>query len=392
LLLSYLTTFAIVLAVLALAVHFVFGEMLNRDETARLETLGEIGQSVIDEQRCRVSVDLGDEQVRSLRANVEGLQWLDPHGLEIASHGLKSTASGIRTLDRTAVENLHVTTVRAVVSKGPYAKALRDADLGIIVGFLLAIAGSVIAGRVLTREAIKPIDDSFRRMSEFTSNAAHELRGPLTAVSISAEAAKPLDSGHLSLPRDQWESIRSGTDQMIRLVDDLLVLARSSQPLERDLFLVDVNACIEAAVETIREEARTKGVVLTIRTTELQPMLGNPDQVERIVANLVQNAVRFTASGGSVEVVSQSGRDGPTITVSDSGIGIAPEDVGHVFERFWRADPSRATRVGTGLGLTIARELARRHGGDVQVWSKVGVGSTFSVTFPMRPPSRALRT
>jgi signal transduction histidine kinase len=113
---------------------------------------------------------------------------------------------------------------------------------------------------------------------------------------------------------------------------------------------------------------------------------GNPGQIERIVGNLVQNAIRYTLSGGTVKVTCAKDRTGARVTVADTGIGIAPENAGRVFDRFWRADSSRSADGGSGLGLTIARELARRHGGDVTLASTLGRGSRFTLTLPDRPP------
>jgi signal transduction histidine kinase len=111
---------------------------------------------------------------------------------------------------------------------------------------------------------------------------------------------------------------------------------------------------------------------------------GNPTQVERILVNLIENALNYTPRGGHVSVAVEPTRTATLIVVRDTGIGIAPEHVERIFDRFWRVEQARS-QGGSGLGLAIARALARRHGGDVKVESRPGAGSEFVASFPIRP-------
>jgi two-component system sensor histidine kinase SenX3 len=114
---------------------------------------------------------------------------------------------------------------------------------------------------------------------------------------------------------------------------------------------------------------------------------GNPDQIERIIANIVENAIRYTRAGGAIAVSWTLDAHRVEIVVRDTGIGIAQANLERIFDRFWRIDLARQADRGTGLGLAIARALARRHGGDVTVVSDEGKGSTFTLSLPRRPPS-----
>jgi signal transduction histidine kinase len=116
---------------------------------------------------------------------------------------------------------------------------------------------------------------------------------------------------------------------------------------------------------------------------EALPVRANEPQLRRLLLILVDNALKYTASGGRVTIAAGAGPDGVTISVADTGVGIAPDDLPHVFERFWRADKVRSREAGgTGLGLAIARQIAQRHGADLRVESEVGRGSTFRIRFP----------
>jgi signal transduction histidine kinase len=248
------------------------------------------------------------------------------------------------------------------------------------------LLGAGAGGLALARRAVLPVERSFETLREFTANASHELRGPLTAIVTSADAALRDTERDPAHDRSRFEAIANGAKQMSRLTSDLLLLAGAERSLERELFVVDLTATLNKLIEPYRPRFEAAGIELNVVTEKAAIIYGNPDQIERVLANLLENALRYTPSGGRVEV--DAHRDGGEflVAVRDSGVGIAPEHLERVFDRFWRADPVRSPG-GTGLGLAIARALARRHGGDVTVTSRFGHGSTFVAAFPMRPRS-----
>ena len=170
---------------------------------------------------------------------------------------------------------------------------------------------------------------------------------------------------------------------MSRLTNDLLLLAGTERSFERELFAIDVASMLGSLEARYRDRFAEAGVALTFTTEGRSILYGNPNQIERIFSNLIENALRYTPAG-TVSVESNHRRGVVSVTVRDSGIGIAQENQARIFDRFWRADPARS-RGGSGLGLAIARALARRHGGDVTVTSELGQGSAFVASFPIRP-------
>jgi two-component system phosphate regulon sensor histidine kinase PhoR len=173
---------------------------------------------------------------------------------------------------------------------------------------------------------------------------------------------------------------------MSGLTNDLLLLARAEEPMDRDLFAIDLTAAIENVVRLYRSQFEARNIKLTCRLTNGITVYGNPDQLERIFANLLLNALRYTPDGGEVEIGDTQRRDGISIHVRDTGVGIPREQIPKIFERFWRGESARTRSTGTGLGLPIVRALVKRHGGDISVESEAGRGSDFIVTLPSRPP------
>jgi signal transduction histidine kinase len=174
---------------------------------------------------------------------------------------------------------------------------------------------------------------------------------------------------------------------MRRLIDDLLILARADQSMEHELFAINIDELVANLQSRYGQSAIARAVRLEFAGPSGLEIYGNPDQIERIVANLVENAIRHTASGRSVAVSWTADQHRMHIAVRDAGVGIAPQHLERVFDRFWQADTTRGADSGSGLGLAIARALARRHGGDVSLVSELGKGSTFMLSLPRRPPS-----
>jgi len=389
LLLSYMTVFVAILAAFAIAAHTAFAVVFEHESQERLHTMLHDAESVVDSTPSGFSIDLTDQTIRALDPSAEGLRWSDASGHAVARYGLSAAAQNVRTLKLSTdagPPTRHPVVIEAIESWAPYASRMRAIDAGIIAALLLAILGSVVAGQWLTHRLVRRLERNLKALEDFTADAAHELRGPLTVVATNAASAVPAGDDRLSIARDAMESISSATAQMIHLSEDLLTLARANQPLERELFAVDVDTCVSNVVAFYRDIANAKDIAFEADCARRMRIYGNPDQIERIVANLVRNAIQYTPRGGRIAVVCSDDLVRCRVTISDNGPGIAAGNLERIFDRFWRADAWR-TGEGTGLGLTIARDLARRHGGDVTVESWVGRGSSFTATFPLRPPS-----
>ena len=214
----------------------------------------------------------------------------------------------------------------------------------------------------------------------FLLSVSHELKTPLAAIRGYAEG---LEDG-IFTPDEATDIIREEARRLERLVRDLLDLARMNR---REFVVhheqVDLRDVAREAARRYEADARAAGVELECVAEMPAPATADQDRVLQIVSNLVENALRSTPAGGTVRVLAQAG----TLIVEDTGVGLAPEDVPHTFERFYLHDrnPDGRSRIGSGLGLAIVKELTERMGGTVTVESEVGRGTTFVVRLPDAP-------
>jgi two-component system, OmpR family, sensor kinase len=227
----------------------------------------------------------------------------------------------------------------------------------------------------------------------FVADASHELRTPLTTVRGNASLLGRYDQ---LTPEDRTavvEQIASESDRMSRLVGDLLTLARADagqslrhQPVALGPLLEDV-----ARQGRVLAEGRVAVSTVHVATEETATVSGDPDALRQLFLLLVDNAVKYTPAGGSVTVgmrieAGHGSERLAKVSVVDTGIGIGPEDLPHIFDRFYRADRARQTG-GTGLGLAIGKWIAEAHGGAIQVESEIGTGSVFTVALPLMAQS-----
>lgn len=404
LLFAYLAAFATIFVIAAVVARFLFVGFLDQQTAARLQDVARAGIRSVLFTNDTFAIDRTEISNKALLTRDQGLQWFDHRGGLLGSEGLvpgvdgpvvegrQQFKVGQQVFDSVTVSILNPRTrqpvgmVRASEWNDQQRARVRYLDTGLFIGTLLALLGAGAGGLALARRAVLPVERSFETLREFTANASHELRGPLTAIVTSADAALRDTERDPAHDRSRFEAIANGAKQMSRLTSDLLLLAGAERSLERELFVVDLTATLNKLIEPYRPRFEAAGIELNVVTEKAAIIYGNPDQIERVLANLLENALRYTPSGGRVEV--DAHRDGGEflVAVRDSGVGIAPEHLERIFDRFWRADPVRSPG-GTGLGLAIARALARRHGGDVTVTSRFGHGSTFVAAFPMRPRS-----
>ena len=385
-----------------LAVRFAFVASYDAQTTTRMQVLARAGLRSMIFGGHHIAIDKQEISNATLLTRDQGLQWFDERGNLLGSEGLiaegavppnagaRIVTSGDRTFDTFAMPIINPKTganvgmVRASEWNEQRRKQLYGLDTGLAIGTTLAVIGSGLGGLALARRAVRPVAQTFRTLRDFTADASHELRGPLTAIAGNADAGLR-DERDPERDRSRFEAIADGARQMSRLTSDLLLLASADRSLESDLFVVDVGSVLQKLAQRYEKQSTDAGVTLAVASGRSAIAYGNPDQIERIVANLIENALRYTPRGGSVRVEVVRDRAYLRVVVRDTGIGIAPEHHDRVFDRFWRADPARA-KEGSGLGLSIARALARRHGGDVAVASSLGAGSEFTASFPTRPP------
>jgi signal transduction histidine kinase len=231
-------------------------------------------------------------------------------------------------------------------------------------------------------EMLGRIERSFTRTRQFTADASHELRAPLTLILAAAEYSLRRERSREDLV-DSLRKILREAQRTTALIDDLLMLARGDAGGD-----ATPPAVVDAVpiVRDVAEQGAALGAAKAI-AVELQleaaalPVAAHERQLRRLLLILIDNALKYTSAGGRVTVTAAAAEaSGTRIAVADTGVGIAPEDLPHVFERFWRADKVRSRdEGGTGLGLAIARQIADQHGAALTVDSEVGRGSTFTL-------------
>jgi two-component system sensor histidine kinase SenX3 len=218
---------------------------------------------------------------------------------------------------------------------------------------------------------------------DFVANVSHELKTPVGAIRLLAEAVHDAAGDPDAVKRFSARMLTE-SDRLSRLVQQVIELSRlqGDDPLEAPL-PVEIDEVLRIAVDTSAIDAASKDITVVSSGAHGLAVLGNPEQVTAAVANLVANAVSYSECGSTVLVSTKADEHNISISVVDQGIGIPADEIDRIFERFYRVDPARHRSTGgTGLGLSIVKHVAATHGGDVNVWSVEGQGSTFTLTLP----------
>lgn len=221
---------------------------------------------------------------------------------------------------------------------------------------------------------------------DFVANVSHELRTPVASIKSVIETLQGGALEDRKAAADFLARAETEVDRLAEMVEELLELSRiESGEVPPARQPVDVSGVVERAVERLRPQADRQRLDISMEVAPSLPVvLGDAERLERAVLNLVHNAIKFTPSAGSVGISVGREGDAVTISVSDTGVGIAPEDRARVFERFYKADRSRGSR-GTGLGLAVVKHTVEALGGTVGVESAPGKGSTFRISLPLAP-------
>ena len=408
LLLSYLAVLTVILGLFTTAVRLTFTRSLDQQLTTRLESLARASALNLGFKDEPVGANAEDDELEVdaeeiLVSSNQGIQWFDAEGHLLEEQGefvLKLPfdpkqsvqsqtkpypAKGFTIPVHDTEKGEFVGYTRVSESTQALNDTLRSLDLGLGGGVVMALALSALGGIWLTRQAMQPIEKSFRQLQQFTADASHELRNPLMAIKSNAAVALKYPEGIRALDADKFRAIASATTQMTALTEDLLLLARTDQTPTQIQNRVDLTGLLENLVQLYRAEADLKQLDLKEQILEHLVVFGDAVQLTRLFTNLLSNALRYSPEKGLIELQTEYQGNQILVHVNDTGVGMAPDHLEHIFDRFWRADRSRSYGSGFGLGLAIAQGIAQNHGGSITVTSQLGRGRCFTVRLPAHP-------
>lgn len=317
-----------------------------------------------------------------------------PPQTDALDHAL-TYGSDLRTVQTTDGHRVRLLTYRLTRPDGPAAlqlgRVLNDQDqvlyqltIGLFSLGVLSVLGIGLASWSLAGQAVYPVQVAWQRQQQFIASASHELRTPLTLIRASAEVAlrttRPDEHDQRALLGD----ILAESDHMAHLVEDLLLLSRLDSG-RLPLTITDV-ALAPLLTNIHRQTARLgteRGITVSLSSVT-GVVRADPDRLHQILLILLDNALRYTPAGGTITIAAELQAPGIRISVSDNGSGIAPDDLPHIFDRFYRADPVRGRDGGhAGLGLAIAKGLIEAMNGQIGATSTLGQGTVVWLCLPM---------
>jgi heavy metal sensor kinase len=236
----------------------------------------------------------------------------------------------------------------------------------------------------LINQMLTRLESAFERVAQFTADASHELRTPVAIIRATGEVMQGSAAGYKE-HQAEWVQVARQSETMSSLIDDLLLLARTDANHSGLAFeAIDLAEVVRAAIAEIKILLEPSGLRLTTSIPPSCAVTGSSTALRRVVLSLLDNAIKYTVADGEIAVRVIVAESRVTVEVCDTGIGIPPEALPHVFDRFYRVSADRSRHTGgAGLGLSIARSLAVLHGGDIEAQSEPGKGSTFRMVLPL---------
>lgn len=254
-----------------------------------------------------------------------------------------------------------------------------------VIGVVFGTLGIVLAGHYLARRAMIPIQAAWDKQQRFVADASHELRTPVAGIYSNAELMLRHLDRTIHEESGRIHTIMTESKRLSKLITSLLMLARSDADKEELQFTtVPVSEVVEVAAAYFRSLEEVSGVSLSVQCEEGLIVWADQERLHQLLVILLDNAVTYTPPGGSVTMTCRSSEKNIIITVKDTGVGIAPNHLPHIFDRFYRVDQARTGGKGTGLGLAIARWIVEKHDGKITVESEPRNGSLFTVILPRK--------
>lgn len=414
LLLSYLGVMVSILGVCAIAIYQWFAYNLDQQLDQHLLTLAQAAaHSLVDIKQDRAVVDSSVHRLferdfpwQPLPGMNQSVEWFNSNQQLLAQSGTPSPdlslQVGSQTLPQVHIRTLTIPAysysnnqsqlegyVRVSESTNATEYTLIQLRWGLGLGGLVALILSGICGKWLTSQSLKPIERSFDQLEQFATAASDQLRRPLMTIKTSAEVMQTHSEQIHPSQIKKLDTIINATSLIIGLVEDLLLLAKIdsvSVKMAQQQVANPLDELLEDLLHDFEVLAQQKEITLKSDLCADVYVAGNRNQLRRLFSNLLENALQSTLAGGVVTLMMFHLDNWVLVSVEDTGIGIAPRDLPHIFDRFWQTDQSRtAPEGGTGLGLAIAQSIAESYGGKITVNSQLGLGTCFQVRLPYQP-------
>jgi heavy metal sensor kinase len=265
-----------------------------------------------------------------------------------------------------------ISSAAANISAGDLSRRIDIADTDTEFGHLTAVLNSTFAR----------LEAAFLQQGRFTADAAHELRTPVSVILLQVQTALKSERTPAEY-RNALEACQRSANRMKTLMESLLELARldaGQEPLRKKSF--DITETVGECIDLLEPIAAQKGIKIH-RTLEPATLQGDPVRLAQVFTNILNNAIHYNRENGTIQIGLKKQGGKVIVTVEDTGVGIAEEEIPKVFERFYRADKARSNINGhTGLGLSICKSIVSAHGGEIEVTSRLGVGTEFIVKLP----------
>ncbi len=416
LLLAYIIVMTIILGVAETSLYFFLIHVLHQQLDHELLTLVEVATPSLNtvETRGIEGFDRNISWRNFFSQEQQSLEWYDAEGELLAREG-KLAAYLPLSLDRVKEQkdaplfqqdaNIRAVTIPVyetdlddtdIILKG-YIRASESTEdiqstfnklrLGLGLGGSTALILVSISSIYLTQQAVKPIQQVFFHLGQFTSDISHQLRTPLTRISMATEILlthkeeiQPSDARKITI-------INSATEQMKRLIEDMLFLLRNDSFPNATKFkkkTISLNQLLQGMVEEFEPAFQAQGIEFQASLVNRTLIKGDTTHLQRLFTNILDNSLSYTNPGDAVHLYVEKYKRKIVVCIQDTGVGIAAEDLPHIFQYFWRSESAKQKRRDRfGLGLTIAQAVAKQHGGDIFVTSKVGSGSLFKVVLPI---------
>jgi two-component system phosphate regulon sensor histidine kinase PhoR len=370
-----------------------FSQRVDFSHQAELGRIARFLNQVADSADCQIG-DLETERSRLLSvlsSMREGVLVTDSKGSTTMANPAFCQVFGINVdwADRTPLELTHQRRLEELVAKTLATGEEQNAELelpgsgarhvAIATSSLGADAGSVVVARDIT-----DLVHLTQMRRDFVANVSHELKTPLTAIRGYAETLRDGAVEDRATATRFLGRILQQCGRLQALLEDLLTLSRL-ETLEDtgEVTVVELNTLLQDCVETVGHQAAAKQVQVRVASHAEPVIKGDHEALERLLTNLLDNAVKYNRPGGKVTITLSESVEGAMLEVADTGIGIPSNSLARVFERFYRVDKGRSRdEGGTGLGLAIVKHVAHLHGGRVEVQSRLGEGSRFTIILP----------